>query len=118
MLYTPIVESPVSDLAPDTYHDIAWHEDRASLFAELHSRPFKIIESDALITHVATLANQVQREQQHQTLLAFLQQLNVDVERIEGSCQVYHAHNMIIADRLVSTFSRTHVGCVSHAYCL
>ena len=76
--------------------DIAWHTERANLYAELHARPFKIIASDALISHVALLCNEAQREQQKQQLLTFLQQRQVDVERIEGSCQVYHTQDLII----------------------
>lgn len=38
-----------------------WHEDRHHIYAELHARPFKIISSDAHISHVALLTNEIEK---------------------------------------------------------
>lgn len=38
-----------------------WHEHRHNIYAELHSRPFKIISSDAHISHVALLTNEKEK---------------------------------------------------------
>ena len=73
-----------------------WHEHRHNIYAELHSRPFKIISSDAHISHVALLTNEKEKKQQRQHLLSLLKQLDIDVERIEGSCQVYQGKDFII----------------------
>ena len=75
---------------------IDWHPERDKLYAELHSRPFKVIQTDALITHIALLCNERQRIEQQTTLLAFLQELSIDVERCEGSCQVYQTDDLLI----------------------
>lgn len=73
-----------------------WHPQREFLFAELHSRPFQAIPSNACITHMALLADQEQAEAQRVHICNLLVQLGYEQPVRQSPCVVLQAGRLSI----------------------
>lgn len=75
---------------------LSWHPHREALFAELHSRPFQVIPSNARITQIATLGGAEVQALQWQHIGALLQQLGIKTEVVDGPCNVFELASLRI----------------------
>jgi len=57
---------------------LEWHPQRGALINELHSRPFRAINSGTSITHLALLSDESIKEAQAQHLQLLIEELGTD----------------------------------------